>query len=141
MPYPAVDPQPDFPALEDEILARWAKDDTFQASIDQRDPGPGDPNAQVDNPGLELRIQSAVTQALDDRHAGHFGAQIERLGAAAADRDRAGRAESALAKCGSDPRFARAGPRTTWSTGQDVASLFGHVNLADESGRRHRGRR
>jgi isoleucyl-tRNA synthetase len=39
VPYPAVDPQPNFPALEDDILARWAKDDTFQASIDNRDAG------------------------------------------------------------------------------------------------------
>jgi isoleucyl-tRNA synthetase len=39
VPYPAVDPQPNFPALEDDILARWAKDDTFQASIDNREAG------------------------------------------------------------------------------------------------------
>ncbi|MDX2382371.1 MAG: isoleucine--tRNA ligase, partial [Acidimicrobiia bacterium] len=39
MPYPAVDRQPNFPALEDDILARWAEDNTFQASIDQRDAG------------------------------------------------------------------------------------------------------
>ena len=39
MPYPAVDPNPNFPALEVEIAARWAKDDTFQASIDNRDAG------------------------------------------------------------------------------------------------------
>ncbi len=39
MAYPDVDPQPNFPKLEEEILARWEKDNTFQASIDQRDPG------------------------------------------------------------------------------------------------------
>ncbi|HSL73006.1 MAG TPA: isoleucine--tRNA ligase [Ilumatobacteraceae bacterium] len=39
MPYPDVDPRPDFPRLEQDVLARWAKDDTFQASIDQRPAG------------------------------------------------------------------------------------------------------
>ncbi|MBV1894512.1 MAG: isoleucine--tRNA ligase, partial [Ilumatobacteraceae bacterium] len=39
MPYPEVDPRPNFPRLEEQILARWAKDDTFQASIDQRPAG------------------------------------------------------------------------------------------------------
>jgi isoleucyl-tRNA synthetase len=37
--YPDVDPRPSFPQLEEQILARWANDDTFQASIDQRDAG------------------------------------------------------------------------------------------------------
>ena len=32
-----VSPSPDFPALEEGILAFWKRDDTFQASIDQRD--------------------------------------------------------------------------------------------------------
>ena len=35
LPYPAVN-RPDFPAIETKILARWAEDDTFQESIDQR---------------------------------------------------------------------------------------------------------
>ncbi len=39
MSYPDVDPRPNFPSLEQDVLARWAKDDTFQASIDQRAPG------------------------------------------------------------------------------------------------------
>ena len=39
MPYPDVDPRPNFPDLEQDVLARWAKDDTFQASIDQRPAG------------------------------------------------------------------------------------------------------
>ena len=39
MAYPDVDPRPNFPRLEEDILARWAKDDTFQASIDQREAG------------------------------------------------------------------------------------------------------
>ena len=39
MAYPDVDPRPNFPRLEEDVLARWAKDDTFQASIDQRDAG------------------------------------------------------------------------------------------------------
>jgi isoleucyl-tRNA synthetase len=37
--YPDVDPRPSFPRLEEDILERWAKDDTFQASIDQREAG------------------------------------------------------------------------------------------------------
>jgi isoleucyl-tRNA synthetase len=37
--YPDVDPRPNFPDLEQDVLARWAKDDTFQASIDQRPAG------------------------------------------------------------------------------------------------------
>lgn len=39
MPYPDVDPRPNFPQLEEAILARWAKDNTFQESIDQRPAG------------------------------------------------------------------------------------------------------
>ncbi len=35
-PYPDVHQQPNFPAIEEAILARWAKEGTFQASIDQR---------------------------------------------------------------------------------------------------------
>ncbi len=34
-----VAPSPDLPALEREVLAHWAADGTFQASIDQRDAG------------------------------------------------------------------------------------------------------
>ncbi len=33
--YPEVSPRADFPAIEGRILERWAKDGTFQASIDQ----------------------------------------------------------------------------------------------------------
>ncbi|MEO1057840.1 MAG: isoleucine--tRNA ligase [Actinomycetota bacterium] len=47
MPYPDVDPRPDFPRLEDDILARWAKDDTFQASIDRRPAGANGDNEFV----------------------------------------------------------------------------------------------
>ena len=39
MPYPQVDPQPNFPALEEAVLARWAADGTFERSIAQRSPG------------------------------------------------------------------------------------------------------
>ncbi|WP_022880993.1 isoleucine--tRNA ligase [Gryllotalpicola ginsengisoli] len=42
MPYPKSDqpevsPSPRFPDIEQQVLAFWKKDDTFQASIDQRD--------------------------------------------------------------------------------------------------------
>ena len=36
MTYPEVDPQPNFPALEEAVLARWEKDDTFRRSIANR---------------------------------------------------------------------------------------------------------
>jgi isoleucyl-tRNA synthetase len=37
--YPDVDPQPVLPALEDEVLARWAAERTFEASVEARPPG------------------------------------------------------------------------------------------------------
>jgi isoleucyl-tRNA synthetase len=36
-PYPDVEQQPRFPAIEESILARWAESDTFKKSITQRD--------------------------------------------------------------------------------------------------------
>ncbi|WP_420450440.1 isoleucine--tRNA ligase [Ilumatobacter sp.] len=39
MPYPNVDPQPDFPTLERGILERWEADRTFEASVEARDAG------------------------------------------------------------------------------------------------------
>ena len=39
MSYPEVDPQPNFPQLEQHILEGWEADNTFQASIDQRPAG------------------------------------------------------------------------------------------------------
>ncbi|MBM6589931.1 isoleucine--tRNA ligase [Brevibacterium sp. RIT 803] len=38
---------PDFPAIEDAVLGYWRQDDTFQASIDQRDPGENGENEFV----------------------------------------------------------------------------------------------
>ncbi len=38
-PYPEVDPQPDFPALERSIIDSWQKEGTFRRSIDQRETG------------------------------------------------------------------------------------------------------
>ena len=35
----AVPSSPRFPAIEERVLAYWAADGTFQASIDQRDAG------------------------------------------------------------------------------------------------------
>ena len=34
-----VPSSPRFPAIEEAVLAYWKADDTFQASIDQREPG------------------------------------------------------------------------------------------------------
>jgi isoleucyl-tRNA synthetase len=39
MAYPSVEPQPSFPALEEEILAFWEGDKTFQASVEARPAG------------------------------------------------------------------------------------------------------
>ena len=35
-PYPDVEQQPSFPAIEQDVIARWSSDHTFQASVDQR---------------------------------------------------------------------------------------------------------
>ena len=37
--YPTVEPQPDLPAIEREVLARWERDDTFRRSVEQRQAG------------------------------------------------------------------------------------------------------
>ena len=47
MPYPEVDPQPSFPRLEEDVLARWAADDTFARSVEARDAGPDGDNEFV----------------------------------------------------------------------------------------------
>ena len=43
----AVPSSPKFPEIEERVLAYWKKDDTFQASIDQRDPGENGSNEFV----------------------------------------------------------------------------------------------
>jgi len=47
VPYPNVDPQPDFPALEKLTLERWEKQDTFGESIRQRQAGENGSNEFV----------------------------------------------------------------------------------------------
>jgi len=42
MPYPDAPRQPDLPSLEERILAFWAADDTFRASVEQRPAGDND---------------------------------------------------------------------------------------------------
>ena len=42
-----VPANPQFPALEERVLAYWKQDDTFQASVDQRDPGENGANEFV----------------------------------------------------------------------------------------------
>ena len=39
MTYPQVDPQPNFPRIEEGVLARWQSDDTFARSVAARDAG------------------------------------------------------------------------------------------------------
>ncbi|HYA44565.1 MAG TPA: class I tRNA ligase family protein, partial [Acidimicrobiales bacterium] len=48
-PYPRVADKPDFPALEREILAYWAQDHTFEASVEGR-PGGGNEYVFYDGP-------------------------------------------------------------------------------------------
>src|SRR5690606_27509594 len=45
--YPNVPSQPDLPALEREILERWARGDTFRRSVEARDAGPNGANEFV----------------------------------------------------------------------------------------------
>ncbi len=47
MPYPQVDPQPSFPAIEEQVLARWAADGTFERSVAARAAGDGGANEFV----------------------------------------------------------------------------------------------
>ena len=47
MTYPHVDPQPQFPQLETEVLAFWDADHTFEASIEQRPRGTNGDNEYV----------------------------------------------------------------------------------------------
>lgn len=47
MTYPHVDPQPNFPALEQAVLARWEREGTFATSIEARDAGDGGANEFV----------------------------------------------------------------------------------------------
>ena len=47
MPYPQVDPQPNFPAIEEQVLARWAADGTFERSVAARAAGDGGANEFV----------------------------------------------------------------------------------------------
>ena len=47
MPYPQVDPQPNFPAIEEAVLARWAADSTFERSVAARPAGAGGANEFV----------------------------------------------------------------------------------------------
>ncbi len=46
-PYPSVDQQPNLPAIEAAVLARWAEDDTFGTSVAQRPAGEGGSNEFV----------------------------------------------------------------------------------------------
>ena len=44
---PAVDPKPNFPALEEDVLAIWREDATFERSVEQRDAGANGDNEFV----------------------------------------------------------------------------------------------
>jgi isoleucyl-tRNA synthetase len=46
-PQQGVPSSPKFPEIEERVLAYWAEDDTFRASVEQRDPGPNGENEFV----------------------------------------------------------------------------------------------
>jgi isoleucyl-tRNA synthetase len=46
-PYPQVDSSPSFPRIEQEILDLWRTEQTFERSVDQREPGPDGSNEFV----------------------------------------------------------------------------------------------
>ena len=46
-PYPEVEPQPSFPALERAILEFWKREQIFPASVEQRPAGDGGANEYV----------------------------------------------------------------------------------------------
>ncbi|MEY3617461.1 MAG: isoleucyl-tRNA synthetase, partial [Actinomycetota bacterium] len=46
-PYPSIDAQPNFPAIESAALARWDRDRTFEASVQGRTAGNGGDNEFV----------------------------------------------------------------------------------------------
>ena len=50
MAYPTVDPQPDFPALEEQVLTDWSRDHTFLESIVQREAEGADEFVFYDGP-------------------------------------------------------------------------------------------
>ena len=47
MTYPKVDPQPNFPSIEESVAAYWASDGTFRASVDNRPAGENGDNEFV----------------------------------------------------------------------------------------------
>ena len=47
MTYPKVDPQPNFPSIEESVAAYWATDGTFRASVDNRPAGENGDNEFV----------------------------------------------------------------------------------------------
>ena len=51
--YPEVDPQPNFPALEREILEVWRRDETFRRSLFLSD---GDLSVFVSRPGAAILL-------------------------------------------------------------------------------------
>ena len=69
--YPEVDPQPNFPALEREILEVWRRDETFRRSVEFRpadDPSqPGDMrDTHADSAAAENELGFRSTVSLDD---------------------------------------------------------------------------
>ena len=68
MSYPNVEPQPQFPQLETEVLAFWEADSTFVASVEQRERGVNGANEYVfyDGPPFAAiaRVIFQVTESM-----------------------------------------------------------------------------
>ncbi len=82
--WPDVPARPDLPALEHEILARWARDDVFRRSVAQRSDGPvwtfyeGPPTANG-RPGVH-HVESRVFKDVFPRYRTMKGRSVRRKG-------------------------------------------------------------
>ncbi len=82
--WPEVPPRPDLPALEQEVLARWRRDDVFARSVAARADGPvwtfyeGPPTANG-RPGVH-HVESRVFKDVFPRYRTMKGASVRRKG-------------------------------------------------------------
>jgi isoleucyl-tRNA synthetase len=82
--WPEVPPRPDLPALEEEVLARWRRDDVFARSVAARDGGPvwtlfeGPPTANG-RPGVH-HVESRVFKDVFPRYRTMTGMSVRRKG-------------------------------------------------------------
>jgi isoleucyl-tRNA synthetase len=83
-PVSGVAPSPSFPKVEEEVLAHWAKDDTFQESVNQREASDADEFVFYDGPpfanGLPHygHLLTGYTKDLIPRYQTMRGKRVER---------------------------------------------------------------